>query len=60
MSLTQRVELINAIIHKYVNSHSTLMEYFNGIQNMLLSELQKAQYQNYLTNLSFSLASLSA
>ena len=60
MSSTQRVESINVIIHKYVNSHSTLMECFNDIQNMLSSELQKAQYQDYLANLPFSIASSSA
>ena len=60
MSSTQRVESINAIIHKYVNSHSSLMECFNGIQNMLSSELQKAEYRDYLSDLPFSIASYSA
>ena len=56
MSSTQRVESINAIIHKYVNSHLSLMECFNGIQNMLSSELQKAEYRDYLSDLPFSIA----
>src|ERR1043165_7580932 len=60
MSSTQRVESINAIIHKFVNSHSTLLECFNGLQEMLASELQKAQYRDYLANLPFSIASSSA
>ncbi|RGB33576.1 hypothetical protein C1646_815951 [Rhizophagus diaphanus] len=50
MSSTQRVEFINAIIHKFMNSHSTL----------LASELQKAKYQYFLANLPFSIASSSA
>ncbi|KAF0406830.1 protein far1-related sequence 5-like [Gigaspora margarita] len=60
MSSTQRVESINAVIYKYVNSHSTLMECFNGIQSMLLSELQKAEYRDYLENLPFTIGSSSA
>jgi hypothetical protein len=60
MSSTQRVESINAVVHKYVNSHSTLLDCFNGIQEMLSSELQKAEYRDYLANLPFSIASSSA
>jgi len=60
MSSTQHVESINAIIHKYVNSHSTLLECFNGIQEMLNCELQKAEYRDYLANLPFSISSSSA
>ena len=60
MSSTQRVESINAIIHKYVNSHSTLLECFNGIQEMLNRELQNAEYRDYLANLPFSISSSSA
>ena len=60
MSSTQRVESINAVIHKYVNSHSTLVECFNGIQNMLSSELQKAEYRDYLGSLPFTIGSSSA
>ena len=60
MSSTQRVESINAIIHKYVNSHSTLLDCFNGIQEMLSSELQKAEYRDFLANLPFSVPSSSA
>ena len=60
MSSTQRVESINAIIHKFVNSHSTLMECFNNIQNLLAAELQKAEYRDYLANLPFSITSSSA
>ncbi|CAG8832082.1 968_t:CDS:2, partial [Racocetra persica] len=60
MSSTQRVESINSIIHKYVNSHSTLMDCFNGIQQMLSSELQKAEYRDYLENLPFTVSSSSA
>ncbi|CAG8812455.1 6354_t:CDS:2 [Gigaspora margarita] len=57
MFLTQRVESINAIIYKYVNSHLTLRECFNGIQSMLSSELQKAKYRDYLKNLPFTIGS---
>lgn len=60
MSSTQRVESINAIIHKFMNSHSTLLRCFNGLQEMLASELQKAEYRDYLANLPFSIASSSA
>ncbi|CAG8850269.1 30594_t:CDS:2, partial [Gigaspora margarita] len=60
MSSTQRVESINAVIHKYVNSHLTLMECFNGIQSMLSFELQKAEYRDYLENLPFTIGSSSA
>ncbi|KAF0516279.1 protein far1-related sequence 5-like [Gigaspora margarita] len=60
MSFTQRVESINSIIHKYVNSYSTLMNCFNGIQNMLSFELQKAEYHDYLKNLPFTIRSSSA
>lgn len=60
MSSTQRVESINTVIHKYVNSHSTLLECFNGIQEMMSSELQKAEYRDYLANLPFSISSSSA
>ncbi|CAG8652171.1 16676_t:CDS:2, partial [Racocetra persica] len=59
ISSTQRVESINTVIHKHVNSHSTLMECFNGIQNMLFIELQKAEYRDYLENLSFTIGSSS-
>ncbi|CAG8761606.1 4387_t:CDS:2, partial [Funneliformis caledonium] len=41
-------------------SHSSLLECFNGIQNMLSSELQKAEYRDYLSDLPFSIASSSA
>ena len=60
MSSTQRVEFINAIVHKYVNSHSSLLECFNRIQEMLSSELQKAGYRDYLANLPFTITSSSA
>ena len=57
MSSTQCVESINAIVHKHVNSHSSLLEYFNWMQEMLSSELQKAGYQDYLANLPFTITS---
>ncbi|EXX67552.1 hypothetical protein RirG_113300 [Rhizophagus irregularis DAOM 197198w] len=60
MFSTQRVESINAIIHKFMNSHSTLLKCFNGLQEMLASELQKAEYRDYLANLPFIIASSSA
>ncbi|CAB4437939.1 unnamed protein product [Rhizophagus irregularis] len=43
-----------------MNSHSTLLRCFNGLQEMLASELQKAEYRDYLANLPFSIASSSA
>ncbi|PKY54555.1 hypothetical protein RhiirA4_473427 [Rhizophagus irregularis] len=51
------LESINAIIHKFMNSRSTLLRCFNGLQEMLASELQKAEYQDYLANLPFNIAS---
>ncbi|CAG8541381.1 10289_t:CDS:2, partial [Dentiscutata heterogama] len=57
MSSTQYVKLINAVIHKYVNSHSSLMGFFNGIQAMLASELQKAKYRDYLESLPYNVGS---
>ncbi|CAG8552459.1 15349_t:CDS:2, partial [Cetraspora pellucida] len=57
MSSTQQVESINVIVHKYVNSHSNLKEFFNGMQNMLTSELQKAKYQDYLESLPYRVGS---
>ncbi|CAG8484806.1 11795_t:CDS:2 [Cetraspora pellucida] len=57
MSSTQYVESINAVIHKYVNSHSSLMGFFNKIQAMLASELQKAEYRDYLESLSYNVGS---
>ncbi|EXX64724.1 hypothetical protein GLOIN_2v1782641 [Rhizophagus irregularis DAOM 181602=DAOM 197198] len=60
MSSIQCVESINAIIHKFMNSHSILLRCFNGLQEMLASELQKAEYRDYLANLPFSIASSSA
>ncbi|KAF0490134.1 protein far1-related sequence 5-like [Gigaspora margarita] len=60
MSSTQRVESINAVIHKYVNSHSSLMGFFNRIQAMLASELQRAEYRDYLENLSYNIESLAS
>jgi len=41
MSLTQRVESINAIVHKYVNSHFTLMELFNDMQKNVILRIAK-------------------
>ncbi|CAB5381063.1 unnamed protein product [Rhizophagus irregularis] len=60
MSSIQCVESINAIIHKFMNSHSILLRCFNGLQEMLASELQKAEYRDYLANLPFSITSSSA
>ncbi|CAB4427378.1 unnamed protein product [Rhizophagus irregularis] len=40
-----------------MNSRSTLLRCFNGLQEMLASELQKAEYQDYLANLPFNIAS---
>jgi len=60
MSSTQRVESINAVVHKYVNSHSTLMDFFNGMQSMLSSELQKVEYRDYLESLLFTIGSFSS
>ncbi|KAF0524685.1 protein far1-related sequence 5-like [Gigaspora margarita] len=60
MSSTQRVESINAIVHQRVNSHSTLMEFFNSMQDMLASELKKSKYRDYLDSLPFNIISSSA
>ncbi|KAF0469870.1 protein far1-related sequence 5-like [Gigaspora margarita] len=57
MSSTQCVESINAAIHKYINSHSSLMGFFNRIQAMLAFELQRAEYRDYLKNLAYNIGS---
>uniref|UniRef100_A0A8H4ESV8 Protein far1-related sequence 5-like isoform x2 n=1 Tax=Gigaspora margarita TaxID=4874 RepID=A0A8H4ESV8_GIGMA len=57
MLSTQHVESINAVTHKYVNSHSSLIGFFNEIQAMLASELQKAEYRDYLENLPYNIGS---
>ncbi|KAF0464854.1 protein far1-related sequence 5-like [Gigaspora margarita] len=48
ISSTQCIELINIVIHKYVISHLSLIGFFNRIQAMLASELQRAEYRDYL------------
>ncbi|RIA93616.1 hypothetical protein C1645_735388 [Glomus cerebriforme] len=58
MSSTQYMKSINA--NKFVNSHSTLLECFNGLQEISALELQKAEYQDYLANLPFSIAAFLA
>ncbi|CAG8635822.1 8456_t:CDS:2 [Gigaspora margarita] len=57
MLSTQCIESINAVTHKYVNSHSSLMRFFNRMQAMLVSELQKAEYRDYLKNLLYNIGS---
>ncbi|GBB94739.1 hypothetical protein RclHR1_24030002 [Rhizophagus clarus] len=44
MTSTQRVEGINGIIKKYVNSKSSLVECFQGIQEFLCNQTAKAEY----------------
>ncbi|CAG8789228.1 25424_t:CDS:2, partial [Racocetra persica] len=55
ISSTQQIESINAIVYKYVNLHLTLREFFNGIQKLLASELQKAKYRDYLESLPYNI-----
>jgi len=44
MTSTQRVEGINCIIKKYVNSKSSLVGFFQGIQEFLCNQTAKAEY----------------
>ena len=43
MTSTQRVEGINGIIKKYVNSKSNLTEVFKGIHEFLCNQTAKAE-----------------
>ena len=51
MTSTQRVEGINGIIKKYVNSKSSLVEFFQGIQEFLCNQSSKAEYQDWVESL---------
>lgn len=51
MTSTQRVEGINAIIKKYVNSQSSLMDFFRGIQAFLHNQTTKAEYRDWIESL---------
>ncbi|GBB98119.1 hypothetical protein RclHR1_03140018 [Rhizophagus clarus] len=51
MTSTQRVEGINGIINKYVNSKSSLVECFQGIQEFLCNQTAKAEYRDWIESL---------
>ena len=51
MTSTQRVEGINGIIKKYVNSKSSLIECFQSIQEFLCNQTAKAEYRNWIESL---------
>ena len=51
MMSTQRVEGINAIIKKYVNSQSSLLDFFQGIQSFLHNQITKAEYRDWIESL---------
>src|SRR5947207_15122351 len=51
MTSTQRVEGINGIIKKYVNSKSSLTEFFQGIQEFLCNQIAKAEYRDWIESL---------
>ena len=51
MTSTQRVEGINGIIKKYVNSKSSLTEFFQGIQEFLCNQTAKAEYRDWIESL---------
>ncbi|CAG8763649.1 19360_t:CDS:2, partial [Rhizophagus irregularis] len=51
MMSTQRVEGINAIIKKYINSQSSLVDFFQGIQSFLHNQATKAEYRDWIESL---------
>ena len=51
MISTQRVEGINAIIKKYVNSQCSLIDFFQGIQSFLHNQTTKAEYRDWIESL---------
>ena len=51
MTSTQRVEGINAIIKKYVNTQSSLMDFFQGIQEFLHNQTTKSEYRDWIESL---------
>jgi hypothetical protein len=51
MTSTQRVEGINGIIKKHVNSKSSLTEFFQGIQEFLCNQTAKAEYRDWVESL---------
>lgn len=51
MTSTQRVEGINGIIKKYVNSKSSLTEFFQGFQEFLCNQTAKAEYRDWIESL---------
>ena len=51
MTSTQRVEGINAIIKKYVNTQSSLMDFFQEIQEFLHNQTTKSEYRNWIESL---------
>lgn len=51
MMSTQRVEGINAIIKKYINSQSNLVDFFQGIQSFLHNQTTKAEYRDWIESL---------
>ncbi|CAG8764668.1 16595_t:CDS:1, partial [Rhizophagus irregularis] len=44
---TQRVEGINVIIKKYINSQSSLVNFFQEIQSFLHNQTTKAEYRDW-------------
>ncbi|RIB26003.1 hypothetical protein C2G38_2271617 [Gigaspora rosea] len=54
MTSTQRVEGINSIIKKYVNSKSSLVEFFRGIQEFFFDQTTKAEYRDWIESLPYT------
>ncbi|CAG8608989.1 24607_t:CDS:2, partial [Gigaspora rosea] len=54
MTSTQRVEGINGIIKKYVNSKSSLVEFFRGIQEFFCDQTTKAEYRDWIESLPYT------
>ena len=51
MTSTQHVKGINGIIKKYINSKSSLTEFFEGIQEFLCNQTAKAEYRDWIESL---------
>src|ERR1044072_7857814 len=51
MTSTQRAEGINGILKKYVNSKSSLIEFFQGIQELFCNQTTKAEYRDWIESL---------
>ncbi|CAG8496678.1 17842_t:CDS:2 [Gigaspora rosea] len=60
MVSTQHVEGINGIIKKYVNSQSSLVDFFQGIQTFLHNQTTKSEYYDWMESLPYTYTTTSA